>query len=431
MVACGPSACFASSRPALLAGPEGHVRRMGAERVLQLPRAVHHDHALVLDPLHHQKRGDEHQRRHQEREDQGHDDERLLADDLDVLPLEHRQRLAHTATSAGRRSSAPAPTRSMKISSSDGAAISNRLTLTLATRGRQDRLRVGVLTEPQLGGVRVHPRGGDSGQRGQEGAVPLEGEVHRVGAERGPHLLDLARQHRPALVDEDDLVHELLRFAHHVGREQDRPPFGLQLLQDRADEDDVDGIESRHRLVEDHDLGVVEHGADELHLLLVPLGELLELAGALVPEVEALEPRLGAHPGHGGPLPLDLRQEQELVEDAHLPVQAALLGEVADPIAHRGRVLGAQQLDDSGVGQEDPVDHAQRRGLPRAVAAEQARDRAARDGERQPVHGADLAEGLGHLSHPENGVSTHAWPPQKNLRSDPQWRRSLQRVRSE
>jgi hypothetical protein len=191
-------------------------------------------------------------------------------------------------------------------------------------------------------------------------------------------------------------------------------PISLELLEDVAHEDDVDRIKPRHRLVEDHDLGIVEQGADELHLLLVPLGELLELAGPLVPEVEALEPRLGAHPGHGGPLPLDLGQEKELIQNTHLAVQAALLWEVADPVAYGGRVRGAQQLDDPGVGQEDPVDHAQRCRLPRTVAAEQARDRAARDRERQSVHRADLTEGLGHLSHPENGVSTHASPPQRN-----------------
>ena len=95
-------------------------------------------------------------------------------------------------------------------------------------------------------------------------------------------------------VDEDDVVRHPLRLAHHVRGEEDGRPSLLELAQEVADEDHVDGIESRLRLVEDDQLGIVQQRADELDLLLVALRELLDLRVALLAELEALQPAVDA-----------------------------------------------------------------------------------------------------------------------------------------
>src|SRR3989304_1451148 len=82
------------------------------ERLPKPAGAIHHDDPLAFDPAHGEQRRDEHHSAHQEREDQGHDDERFLADDLQVLALEDRPCLAHDAaspTAAWPPLSAPAP----------------------------------------------------------------------------------------------------------------------------------------------------------------------------------------------------------------------------------------------------------------------------------------------------------------------------------
>ena len=76
----------------------------------------------------------------------------------------------------------------------------------------------------------------------------------------------------------------------------------------------------------------MQDGGDELHLLLHPLRQLVDAAQAPLRQAEPLEPFAGAV-ARAPPLhPLHLAEEHQHVEHAHLAVQAALLGEVADPL---------------------------------------------------------------------------------------------------
>ena len=108
------------------------------------------------------------------------------------------------------------------------------------------------------------------------------------------------------------------------------------LAQDAAEDVDADGVEAGERLVEHQQLRVVHERGGELHALLVAERELLHpLAGALL-QPEALDPAVGRGLGVRARDAVQPGEVDELVADAHLRVQAALLGHVAEPRAGRG-----------------------------------------------------------------------------------------------
>ena len=78
----------------------------------------------------------------------------------------------------------------------------------------------------------------------------------------------------------------------------------------------------------------------------------------------------------------------------HVGVEAALLGQIADPVAGIARVAGAKQHAVAAVRLDDAQQHAQCRRLAGAVGAQHAVDRATRDGEVDAVDHPALAEGL-------------------------------------
>ncbi len=94
----------------------------------------------------------------------------------------------------------------------------------------------------------------------------------------------------------------------------------------------VDGVEAAEGLVHDDEVGLVEQGGDELDLLLHALGEIFGLLGDGLGDLQPLAPGVGALGGDGGVEAVELAEEDELVEDVHLFVEAALLGQVADAL---------------------------------------------------------------------------------------------------
>ena len=95
-------------------------------------------------------------------------------------------------------------------------------------------------------------------------------------------------------------------------------------------ERDVDRIEAGERLVHQHHLRIVEDRRDELDLLLVAFAELVGPAAGQVGHPEALEPAEGVAPGIGARDAIQAGEEDELVEDPHPGIEAALLGQVAE-----------------------------------------------------------------------------------------------------
>src|SRR5207248_3160139 len=81
-------------------------------------------------------------------------------------------------------------------------------------------------------------------------------------------LLDAAFEHLLATGDDAHRVAQPLGVVHEVRAEDHRLAAALQLDDGVLERLCVDGIEAAERLVEDHEVGIVQQRADELHLLL-------------------------------------------------------------------------------------------------------------------------------------------------------------------
>ena len=92
--------------------------------------------------------------------------------------------------------------------------------------------------------------------------------------------------------DQADVVAHPLGELHAVGGEHDALALRPVVEQQVAEELLVDRIEAGERLVEDQEVGRVEHGADQLHLLLHALGQLLDLGFRPLGELDPFEPAL-------------------------------------------------------------------------------------------------------------------------------------------
>jgi hypothetical protein len=126
----------------------------------------------------------------------------------------------------------------------------------------------------------------------------------------------------------------------------------------------------------------------------------------------SLQPSVEAPEGLAARDALQLREEQELLLDHHARIEPALLRHVADAVAARLVRRAAQDLDRSLVGAQHVHHHPQRRGLARAVRAEQSEHAAARDRQRQPVHGHVAGVGLAHAFETDGRVGQGRAPSQ-------------------
>src|SRR5947207_1310499 len=186
----------------------------------------------------------------------------------------------------------------------------------------QDLLRIGARGELQLGILPVIVHLAHEGlvckqlRRPAEAAVePDDQMVSAVGAldvrERAVHELPPPR-------DDAQLLAQLLGLLHDVGREQDGLPATAQVEHRVLQDLGVHRIESRERLVENHEVRLVQHGRDKLHLLLHPFRKLVDAAQPPLGQAESLEPFIGPLPRAPPVDAFHLAQKHEHVEHPHL-----------------------------------------------------------------------------------------------------------------
>jgi hypothetical protein len=96
--------------------------------------------------------------------------------------------------------------------------------------------------------------------------------------------------------------------------------------------------------------------------------------------------RVARREANGGREPVQLAEEDELIQDVHLFVEAALLGQVADAAQHGAGEGAVEERDGAGVGHGDADHHADGTGFAGAVGAEQAEHGAGLDGEGEVLH---------------------------------------------
>ena len=79
--------------------------------------------------------------------------------------------------------------------------------------------------------------------------------------------------------------------------------------------------------------------------------------------------------------PVQLAEENQLIDDLHLLVEAALLGQIADAVQALALEGLSEEADAAGVGHGDAHHHANGAGFARAVRPQQAEHLAGIDGE--------------------------------------------------
>ena len=197
---------------------------------------------------------------------------------------------------------------------------------------------------------------------------------------------------------------DLLRLRHHVCRQEHGGAAGVLLEDDSAQRSRADGVEAAERLVEDQQVGLVQNGGHELHLLRHPLGQLVAALPIDAGQADALEgggdPRLEIGAAEALQAP-HVAQERP---HPHLPVETALLGQVANPVLRLECRRVVQDGDRAGVRKENRHQHPDRSGLPRAVGADEAVQPSARDLQVQPRDGGQPPERLGHARHSDRSI---------------------------
>ena len=141
----------------------------------------------------------------------------------------------------------------------------------------------------------------------------------------------------------------------------------------------------------------------ELNPLLVAQRELLDLVVEAVADPEPLAPAGGRLRGLGLVESVELGEVGELVADAHLRIQAAFLGHVAEapPALDVGRLPVPADL--AGIGGEDADRDPHRRRLPGAVRADEAEHLPLGDREGEIVDGDGVAVALAEANQLECG----------------------------
>src|SRR5512142_1833605 len=224
---------------------------------------------------------------------------------------------------------------------------------------------------------------------GEERSVPLELKAEDVPAVAGLHLLDAPFEHDTPAVDEADAVTELLGLLHLVGGEDDRLPLLLELGKDILEHQLVDRVKPGKGLVENDKGRIVENGDDELDLLLVPLGELLHPPVVGVEKIEALEPGIGAALRLGGVDAAQARKVEDGRQEPVLAVEAALLRQVADEVAHRRAERRPVEEHLAPVSLDDVENNPDGGRLAGSVGPQEAEDLPPSDREGDVVEGDD------------------------------------------
>src|SRR5438477_2828141 len=256
--------------------------------------------------------------------------------------------------------------------------------------GGEERLGVGTgsveAMEFNVGLAAVVLRGFDARML-EERIVAFEGDLDAVARVAALDVAHTAGEDEMAAGDEGDSVADFFDLIHAVGAEEDGLALLAEVNEGIHQKRGVDGIEAAEGLVHDDEVGLVEEGGDELDLLLHALGELFGFLGDGVGDLHALAPDVGAFAGGGGVEAVQLAQEDELVHDFHLLVEAAFFREVADAVEELSVEWPAEEIDGAGVRHGNSDHHPDAGGLAGAVGAEKAEHAAWFNGEAEVCDG--------------------------------------------
>src|SRR5699024_9749616 len=157
-----------------------------------------------------------------------------------------------------------------------------------------------------------------------------------------------------ALVDDDEVVDEAFDEVELMAGEEHRGTGGGEGAEHVEGAFDGGGVEPGERLVEDEDLRGVDEGGGDLDLLLVTGADRFEGVGRFAPELELFEQLETASLRRLSGQAVEAGEVDELIDDRHLRVEAALFGHIADRTAMVGGDRCAVDRDRPGIGGQHP-----------------------------------------------------------------------------
>ena len=191
--------------------------------------------------------------------------------------------------------------------------------------------------------------------------------------------------------------------------EDDARPLLLQAQNFGTHTRGVHRIQAAKGLIEDQQLGVMDHRCDELNLLLHALTELFDFFRPLIFQVEFPQPFAGSFLGLLFAQPLQAGQVEQLFSDVHLLVQPTLFGQIPD----LRRVVTTERLalkeDLPGIRSRDRGDHPDERGLARTIRPQHPEDGIGRHGEGYVVNGDFFPVGFTDVFNFNDGRCTHVY----------------------
>src|SRR5450759_3927706 len=211
-------------------------------------------------------------------------------------------------------------------------------------------------------------------------------------------LRGIAACHDPAFMDDHQVVAQPLDQLELVAREEHRHArFGAS-PQPRTHRVDSDRVQAAERLVQDQQHGLVQQGRGHLDALLVAEREGVQDIRHPVAELKRLEQLDRSGPRQHGRQTVDAAEEYQLVQHAHLRVEAALLGHVPEPPSGREVERSISKGDGSGVGSQDAHDDPHRGGLAGPVGPDEAGQPTRSDVEAHAIEGHPVTESANDVS---------------------------------
>ncbi|HEY2936782.1 MAG TPA: hypothetical protein VGJ25_09280 [Gaiellaceae bacterium] len=252
---------------------------------------------------------------------------------------------------------------------------------------RGGRVAVAADPEPAADGL-----GAVAGEERLRPQVVARGDEH--GRRLAGELVDRALDHDAALVDDRDRVAGLLDLVEQVGGEDDRAPFLDEPADHEAELLHAGRVQPVHRLVEDQQLRIAEQRPGDAQALAHTERVRLDLLVGAPGEADAVEGTCDALVRlrlAGGRDDVEVLAAREVVVEARFLDDRADAGQCFRP-AGGHRVT--EDADFAGGDRGEAEQHADERGLARAVRAQVAEGRAGGDAEVDTVDRNASAEAL-------------------------------------
>src|SRR5262245_3352716 len=216
-------------------------------------------------------------------------------------------------------------------------------------------------------------------------------------------------------MEDDDAGAHFFRDVEPMRAEKNHPPLAREKAQQGPEKQSGADIQSRKRLVEDQQIGIVEQSGGEQDALTHAFRVRRQRAVAALEQGEQVQqPRdSGVEPRPGEAA--EVADQREVLGRRQMGVQVRLFGDVADSPLTTNRVLGhadAVEMERSGAWLEEADHHVDGRALAGSVRPEVAQDFAAANLEAYLVDREEAAVPAAErprLKHAGPGAS--AWAP--------------------